>query len=140
MSEQADRLKQRTHAFYVRVIALCEGLPNRPAPRSIAEQLVDSAGSTDSNYRAACRARSKKEFIAKLGLVIEEVDESHGWLEALQAAKLADPGELASLIKESDELTRIFVASRKTAELNLERVKRVGQRPTTATRHSRAVR
>jgi four helix bundle protein len=140
MSEQADRLKQRTHAFYVRVIRLCEGLPNRPAPRSIAEQLVDSAGSTDSNYRAACRARSKKEFIAKLGVVIEEVDESLGWLEALQAAKLAEPGELASLIKESDELTRIFVASRKTAELNLEREKRVGQRPTTATRQSRAVR
>jgi four helix bundle protein len=124
MSELADRLKGRTHAFYVRVIAVCEALPNRPAPRSIAEQLVDSAGSTDSNYRAACRARSKKEFIAKLGVAIEEIDESHGWLRALQAARLADPEELASLIKESDELTRIFVASRKTAELNLERERR----------------
>jgi four helix bundle protein len=124
MSELADRLKGRTHAFYVRVIAVCEALPNRPAPRSIAEQLVDSAGSTDSNYRAACRARSKKEFIAKLGVAIEEVDESLGWLEALQAARLADPVELARLIKEADELTRIFVASRKTAELNLERQRR----------------
>jgi four helix bundle protein len=124
MSDQADRLKERTHTFFVRVIALCEGLPNRPAPRSIAEQLVDSAGSTDSNYRSACRARSKKEFIARLGVAIEEIDESQGWLQALQAATFADPGELASLIKESDELIRIFVASRKTAEMNLERDKR----------------
>lgn len=117
----AERLKQRTHAFFVRVVALCEALPNRPAPRSIAEQLVDSAGSTDSNYRAACRARSKKEFIAKLGVVIEEVDESLGWLQALQDARLAEETQLASLIQEADELTRIFVKSRKTAEMNLER-------------------
>ena len=127
MSEQADRLKERTHAFFVRVVALCEALPNRPAPRSIGQQLVDSAGSTDSNYRAACRARSKKEFIAKLGTAIEEVDESLGWLEALRDARLATGPELAALIKEADELTRIFVKSRKTAEMNLDRETRAAQ-------------
>jgi four helix bundle protein len=127
MSEQADRLKERTHAFFVRVITLCEALPDRPAPRSIADQLLASAGSVDSNYRAACRARSKREFIAKLGIVIEESDESAGWLRALQSANLADPGGLAGLLKEADELTRIFVASRKTAEMNLEREERAWQ-------------
>ena len=124
MSEQADRLKERTHTFFVRVIVLCEALPNRPAPQRIAVQLLDSV---DSNYRAACRARSRREFIAKLGIVIEEIDESAGWLRALQSANLADAVALASLLKEADELTRIFVASRKTAEMNLERQERAEQ-------------
>jgi four helix bundle protein len=100
------------------VIALCDGLPDRPAVRRIAPQLIDSAGSTDSNYRGACRGRSRKEFIAKLGVAAEEADESKGWLEALHAAHLGDAVEIEALISEADELIAIFVASEKTAKKN----------------------
>jgi four helix bundle protein len=80
--------------------------------------LLDSAGSTASNYRSACRGRSKREFVAKLGVAAEEADETKGWLEALLDANLGDPDETAKLIKEADELTAIFVASQKTARKN----------------------
>jgi four helix bundle protein len=82
--------------------------------------LLDAAGSTDSNYRAACRARSRKEFIAKLGVAAEESDETEGWLQALFEASIGDATETAALIKEADELTAIFVASQKTAKKNLQ--------------------
>ena len=121
MREQTEALKNRTHCFFVRIMALCDGLDGRISSQRIAGQLVDAAGGTDSNYRAACRARSKKEFVAKLGVAIEEVDECDGWLKALAAGKLADANELATLLREADELTRIFVKSRKTAETNLAR-------------------
>jgi four helix bundle protein len=86
--------------------------------------LLDSAGSADSNYRSACRGRSTKEFIAKLGVAAEEADESKGWLLALLEADLADPNEAAALINEADELIAIFVASEKTARRNDEKKKR----------------
>jgi four helix bundle protein len=127
MKEQAEKLKARTHAFFVRVIELCDALDGRPAARSIARQLVDAAGGTDRNYRAVCRARSKKEFIAKLGVAIEEADECLGWLNALRAANLGDAALVASLAREADELTRIFVKSRQTAQTNLAREELAGQ-------------
>lgn len=120
MSEKADALKQRTHAFFIRVIALCDTLPQSTAAQSIAAQLIDSSGSTDSNYRAACRARSKKEFVAKIGVAAEEADESLGWLESLRDVRLGEAQEVIALIKEADELTRILVKSHKTAEFNLQ--------------------
>jgi four helix bundle protein len=112
-------LRKRTQTFYNRVVALCQALPDTLVAQRIAPQLLDSAGSTDSNYRAACRGRSKREFIAKLGVAIEEADESIGWLEALVAARLGDSAEATALIREADELTAIFVASEKTAKRNL---------------------
>ena len=118
MKPETKALQKRTHDFFVRVIALCESLPNTAAARSISEQLLDSAGSTDSNYRGACRARSRKEFIAKVGVAAEEADESLGWLEALRDGKLATGAEVIALIQEADELTSIFVSSHKTAEQN----------------------
>jgi four helix bundle protein len=78
----------------------------------------DSAGSTDSNYRGACRGRSRKEFIAKIGVAAEEADESQGWLQALLAAGIGNKLETLALIKEADELIAIFVASEKTAKKN----------------------
>ncbi|HTH00497.1 MAG TPA: four helix bundle protein [Vicinamibacterales bacterium] len=83
MNAQALALQARTHAFAKAVIKLCEELPTGPAADSIREQLLDWSGSTDSNYRAACRARTRKEFISKLGVVVEESDESLGWLRLL---------------------------------------------------------
>jgi four helix bundle protein len=97
------------------VAVLCGRLPRTAPVLAITKQLLDSAGSTDSNYRAACRARSPKEFIAKIGIAAEEADESLGWLQSLRHAQLADGEDLLALIREADELTAIFVASRKTA-------------------------
>lgn len=128
MSTQSDVLKERTHAFFVRVIALCEALPETAAAQSISSQLLDAAGSTDSNYRAACRARSKKEFVAKIGVAAEEADESLGWLQSLRDAGISDGTELAALLSEADELTRILVKSHKTAEFNLKQEERKRRR------------
>jgi four helix bundle protein len=118
MSPQAIALQKRTREFLKGVIVFCEKLPSTDASRRIVPQLIDSAGSTDSNYRAACRGRSRKEFIAKIGVAAEEADESKGWLEALLAAEIGNALETMALIKESDELIAIFVASQKTAKKN----------------------
>jgi len=119
MKPQTQALQARTHEFFVSVIKLCQSVPDSPAARSICEQLLDSAGSTDSNYRAACKARSKKEFIAKVGVAAEEADESLGWLMALRDGELVTVQATAALITEANELTSIFVASAKTATANL---------------------
>jgi four helix bundle protein len=121
----AVALQQRTHEFFVRVIAFCKSIPQRPEGRSIRMQLVGSAGGADRNYRAACKARSRKEFIAKIGVAAEEADETVGWLQALRDAGLGDPDSLAALINEANELTSIFVSSGRTARRRLadEKVK-----------------
>jgi four helix bundle protein len=84
----AVELQERTRRFASAVIAFCDRLPKDPATKTIVEQLLDSAGSTDSNYRATCRARSPDEFIAKIGVAAEEADESKGWLQLLVASNL----------------------------------------------------
>jgi four helix bundle protein len=109
-------LQDRTRRFAAAVISFCARLPETVASQRITLQLVDSAGSTDSNYRAACRARSKAEFISKLGTAIEEADESKGWLQLLVESRQTDTKTAAPLIQEADELVAIFVRSKKTAE------------------------
>src|SRR5215212_8466921 len=118
MNPKTEQLRQRTHCFFMRVIALCGSLPGCPASHSISGQLLDSSGSTDSNYRAACRARTRKEFIAKLGTVVEESDESLGWLRLLVESSICTADAAAVLIKEADELVAIFVRTEKTARRN----------------------
>jgi four helix bundle protein len=121
MNPKAVELQERTQRFASAVIAFCERLPEDPATRKIVDQLLDSSGSTDSNYRATCRARSPDEFIAKIGVAAEEADESKGWLQLLVASNLARIEDARDLIRESHELTAIFVASRKTAKRNKEK-------------------
>jgi four helix bundle protein len=118
MNQKARELRTRTHKFFTRVIAFCGRLPNCDAVTSIRGQLLASAGSVDSNYRGACRGRSRAEFTAKIGVAAEEADEAKGWLEALVAAGIGDSAEANALIQEADELTAIFVASQKTARRN----------------------
>jgi four helix bundle protein len=133
MNQKAEELQARTRAFASSVIRFCERLRLTDVTRQIAQQLADSAGSTDSNYRAACRGRSVKEFIAKLGVAAEEADESKGWLQLLVQSGIASGEPAVSLITEADELTRIFVASRKTAEkrrAEREALKKVANRKT----------
>jgi len=121
MNEKALELQARTHRFATAVIKFCERLPNNMAAQKIADQLLDSSGSTDSNYRACCRARSDDEFISKVGVAAEEADESKGWLELLVSSDQVTAESARPLIQEADELTAIFVKSRKTAELNKQR-------------------
>jgi four helix bundle protein len=120
MNPKALALQGRTRAFAKRVIELCEGLPVSAAANSIKEQLIDSSGSADSNYRAACRARSRKEFIAKLGVVVEEFDESLGWLQLLIDSSICTSQAVKLLAEEANELVSIFVKSEKTARRNYE--------------------
>ena len=120
MNPKAVALQTRTRAFANRVIKLCETLPASPAADSIREQLLDSSGSADSNYRAACRARTRKEFIAKLGVVVEESDESLGWLQLLIDSSIYATEDAKSLAEEANELVAIFVKSEKTAKRNNE--------------------
>ena len=118
MNPKALELQARTRQFANDVIKFCEALPNDLATQKIVSQLLDSAGSTDSNYRATCRARSTDEFISKIGVAAEEADESKGWLELLVTSGKATIESAGALIQEADELTAIFVKSRITAERN----------------------
>lgn len=120
MNQKALALQARTRAFATRVIELCEELPASAATDSIKQQLIDSSGSTDSNYRAACRARTRKEFIAKLAIVVEESDESLGWLQLLIDSSICATENAKSLVSEANELVSIFVQSEITAKRNYE--------------------
>ena len=109
-------LKDRTKRFSVQVIVLCRDLPPTLDAKRVGGQLIDAATSVAANYRAACRARSRTEFIAKLGVVLEESDESLFWLELMVDAKLVQLLRAERLLKEADELTAIFTAALKTAK------------------------
>jgi len=111
-----DELKQRTKVFARRIIKLVDALPNNPAGRVIGNQLLRAGTSVGANYRAACRAKSKSDFIYKINIVEEEVDESAFWLELIVESELMPKNKIESLLKEADELTAIFVSTIKTAK------------------------
>jgi four helix bundle protein len=111
----AADLRLRAEAFAVAVVRLRETLPATPEGQNIRDQLGRSATSVAANYRAVCRARSRADFVAKLGLVVEESDEAHMWLGMLIELGLSAHDDLRRLQQEADELTAIFVASRRTA-------------------------
>ena len=109
-------LKQRTKAFALRVMKMVGALPNDSVGRAIGGQLVRSGTSVGANYRAACRGRSKAEFIAKLGIVIEEADESGYWMELIIDGGLLPTDKVELLLDEANQITAIMVASRKSAQ------------------------
>ncbi len=113
MGEQ--ELKNRTKAFALRVMKLVGALPDGSVARTIGNQLIRSGTSIGANYRAACRGRSRAEFIAKLGVVVEESDETCYWLELIIDGQLIARHLVEPLLQEANELTAIMVASRKTA-------------------------
>jgi four helix bundle protein len=112
------QLKQRTKRFALRVLKLVAALPRTTEGRAIASQLVRSGTSVGANYRAACRGRSKAEFISKLGTVEEEADESAYWMELIIDAGLLKAKRVAGLQHEAEELTAIMAASRISASRN----------------------
>jgi len=109
-------LKQRTKAFALRAMKLVGALPETTAGRVIGKQLIRSATSVGANYRAACRGRSKAEFVAKLGIVIEESDERGYWMELIVDGELLPKERVELLMDEANQLTAIMVASRKSAQ------------------------
>ena len=110
-------LKQRTKEFALRVIRMTDALPKTMAASVLGKQLLRSATSVAANYRSACRGRSKAEFVAKLGIVEEEADESSLWLELIEDAEMLPAKKLSALRAESGELTAIMVSSIRTARL-----------------------
>jgi len=109
-------LKARTKQFALRVLRLYRALPAGEEARILGRQILRSGTSVGANYRAACRARSRAEFIAKLGIVLEEADETVFWLELLLEGGIVKHEKLDALLKEAQELTSIFVTSLCTAK------------------------
>jgi len=110
-----NQLKERTKAFAITVIRFVEGMPRSRSSFVLGDQLLRSATSVAANYRAACRARSRREFVAKLGIVEEEADEAGFWIELICDGGLASLDQGRPLRREADELVAIVVASIRTA-------------------------
>jgi four helix bundle protein len=119
----SQTFQDRTKRFAMQVIRCCHTIPRNEESRIVCRQLLRSATSVAANYRAVCRARSSADFISKMGIVLEEADESLFWLELLMESGIAPREKLRPLLEESDELVSIFVASLRTA-------KRIGDRST----------
>jgi four helix bundle protein len=109
-------LRQRSYDFGVAIVNLSKTLPDTVEARRIRGQLTDAGTSVPANYRAACRARSRAEFIAKMGTCCEEADESHMWLNICADTGLCGRPAVTHLIDEADQLLRIFTASQLTAK------------------------
>ena len=108
-------LLERTKQFALRVFTLVGALPRTIQGKAVAAQLIRSGTSVAANYRAACRARSKAEFVAKLGLVEEEADESAFWLELIIDTGLLSAVRVRPLLIEAGEIVALMAASKKTA-------------------------
>jgi four helix bundle protein len=108
-------LLQRTKQFALRIFNPVGALPQTIQGRAVASQLIRSGTSVAANYRAACRARSKPEFVAKLGVVEEEVDESAFWLELIMETNLLSATKVEPLLSEASEIVAIMGSSKKTA-------------------------
>jgi four helix bundle protein len=117
-------LFERTAQFAVEICEFCETLPSQPEAAEVAAQLRRAARGVASNYRAARRGRSDSEFIAKLGTVVEESDESLFWLQHLVATGIVRSKSIEPLHQEANELVAMFTAAYKTARANVEAKKR----------------
>ncbi len=109
-----NELKLRTKNFSLTIIDLVEKLPNSISVRVVANQIVKSGTSVGANYRAVCRARSDREFVSKMNIVLEEADETLFWIEIIMGKQWINKPELEVIWKEGNELTAIFVSSLKT--------------------------
>lgn len=112
----AEELQQRTKAFALRIIRVFKSLPQTDDAIILGKQLLRSGTSVAANYRATCRARSRAEFIARLGVVVEEIDETVLWIELLGESEILPAEILSSLLKEANELLAIFITSQMTAK------------------------
>jgi four helix bundle protein len=114
--KQFEELQERTRRFALRIIKLFRSLPKTDEARILGKQVLRSGTSIGANYRAACRARSRAEFVAKLGIVLEEADETTFWLELMRDSGIFPEEKLKNIVHEAKELVAILVASVRTAK------------------------
>ncbi len=112
----ALELQARTKQFAIRIMNLCRMLATIKGTHPLANQVLRSGTSVAANYRAACRARSDADFVSKIGIVLEEADETEFWLELLRDGGVISDKKISPLIDEAQQLVRIFAASKKTAQ------------------------
>jgi four helix bundle protein len=115
MSTAPEELRDRTKAFAIRIVKLYRSLPHTPDSQVVGKQLLRCGTSVAANYRAACRGRSRAEWIAKIGLVVEEADETVFWLEMLSDCGIVASQRCEDILKEARELSAIFTATQHTA-------------------------
>jgi four helix bundle protein len=115
VSCRPEQLRDRTKAFALRVIRLYRSLPYKTDTQVLGKQLLRCGTSVAANYRSVCRARSKAEFVARMGIVVEEADEAIIWLELMTESGIVSAARTGALLKEANELTAIFAASQRTA-------------------------
>ncbi len=113
---KATELKQRSKSFAIRIVNLFRSLSRAPDAQTLGKQLLRSGTSVAANYRAVCRARSKAEFISRMGIVVEEADETVFWLELLGETGVVREDRTRDLLKEANELVAIFAASLRTSK------------------------
>lgn len=113
-----EELRERTKRFAIRIVRLFRALPKSADAQVMGKQLLRCGTSVAANYRAVCRARSTAEFIARIGIVAEEADESVLWLELLDETEILNSSKLQDITREARELEAIFSASQKTAKAN----------------------
>ena len=111
-----EDLKARTRAFALRIIRLAESLPDTPTAKVIRNQMLRCGSSVGANYRDACRAKSKPDFVSKMGTVEEETDETIYWMELLIDAEIVKRTQIADLLDEADQILSIVISSIKTAK------------------------
>ncbi len=112
--EFAEAFKKRTKEFVVNNIKLFRTLPKTEEAKITRRQLLRASSSVGANYRAACRARSKAEFHAKLSIVVKEADEAAYWIEILVEAAVVKLPDVIDLLDEANQILKIVSASRKT--------------------------
>jgi four helix bundle protein len=127
MSDKTEELQERTMQFALRIVRLFRSLPSSAESRVVGHQLLRSGTSVAANYRAVCKARSSADFISKLGIVEEEIDESVFWLEFLVEAQIMPQKRMSDLVDEAKQIAAILAASRLTAKRN-NRQSEVGNR------------
>ena len=121
MPSIADELRNRTLRYALRILALCRRIPDAWESREVGRQLLRAGMGVAGNYWSACRARSGREFVAKLGVAVDEVDESVLWLTAFIQSGMRNDAETKSLLEEGQEIRAILSKSHKTARQNRRR-------------------
>lgn len=115
-------LRNRTRDFALEVARMCNTLTPSMAGRHVAGQMIRCCTSIAANYRAACRAKSRRDFVSKIGIVLEEADEAYFWLEFARDLDLLKGDRVEWILSESNQLVAIFAATRSTARANLRPV------------------
>jgi four helix bundle protein len=121
MASQPEQLRLRTKQFAIRIVRLFRALPKTDEARVIGKQMLRSGTSVAANYRAVCRARSQAEFVSRMGIVVEEIDETVFWIELLVDTEIIRQARTTELLAEANELVAIFAASLRTAKTNRQK-------------------